>query len=180
MTEVPGTPAGVPAETAPPALGAPVPTPPVGTDEKMFPESYVKQLRDENATHRIAARDAAEATRAAVLGEVQVTLGTKDAEITRLTDELGSAWILAQKIQSSIDAGIPAEKLLAFAEVVKGVDAASIKSSAESLKALLGISHETPVTPGATDPSQGRGQRGLANPGQDPILKALTEASSRR
>jgi hypothetical protein len=148
----------------------------------MFPESYVKQLRDENAGHRIAARDAAEQTRAAVLGEVKPQLDAKDGEITRLTDEVGSAWISAAKLEAALAAVIGEEqagKVTAFANAVQGVDAASIKSSAESLRSLLNLTPE-PATPGATDPSQGRGQRGLANPAQDPILQALTQASGRR
>lgn len=177
MTEVPGTPSGAPEGTTPPAS-----TPPAGTEEKMFPESYVKTLRDESANYRIQARDAAEQTRAAVLGEVAAQLAAKDAEINRLTAEVGDGWILQEKLNQSIAAGVPADKLAGFAAALQGVDTASIKASAESLRALLNITpaDQAGVPPGATDPSQGRGQRGLANPGQDPILKALTEASSRR
>jgi hypothetical protein len=62
----------------------------------MFPESYVKTLRDESANYRIQARDAAEQTRAAVLGEVAAQLAAKDAEINRLTAEVGDGWILQE------------------------------------------------------------------------------------
>jgi phage-related tail protein len=179
MTEVPGTPAGTPAEGS--ALGAPA-APQEGTGEKMFPESYVKQLRDENATHRIAARDAATEVRAAVLGEVQPVIDAAKADASRLQDELGSAWIGAAKLEAALVAIVGEEKakqVSAFAGAVQGAEPASIKASAESLRTLFNLTADgAPV--GATDPTQGRGQRGLANPAQDPILKALTEASSRR
>lgn len=180
MTEAPATAANVSAALAAPVLGAPAPTPeappvapPVGTPEETFPRSYVEQLRQENAQHRINARDAAEQVRTAVLGEVQPVIDAAKADSTRLQADLGDAWILVEKLKSSIDAGVPAEKLFAFAQAVQGVDPASIKSSAESLKSLFGITGEAAPVVGATDPTQGRGQRGLANPGSDPLLQAL-------
>jgi hypothetical protein len=143
----------------------------VGQAEETFPRSYVEQLRAENAQHRINARDAAETVRTAVLGEVQPVIEAAKSEATRLQADLGDAWVLVAKIEASIDAGVPADKLLSFAKAVQGVDPASIKSSATSLKELFGISTPPPV--GATDPTQGSGQRGLANPASDPLLQAL-------
>lgn len=190
MTEAPATPANLQAVLAAPALGAapaPVPAapaaPPVGQAEEMFPRSYVEQLRQENAQHRINARDAAESVRNSVLGEVQPQIDAAKAEATRLQAEVGDGWILLEKLKTAIDAGVPADKLLAFASAVQGVDAASIKSSAESLKNLFGIAVGAGPAPvvGVTDPTQGHGQaRGLANPGQDPLLQALVTASNRR
>jgi hypothetical protein len=172
MTEGP-----TPSPEGTPSLGTPA-APPAGTPEETFPRSYVEQLRQENAQARINARDAAESVRTAVLGEVQPKIDAAEAEATRLKAEVGDGWVTLEKIKQAIDAGVPSDKLLSFAAAVQGVDAASIKSSAISLKELFGISTPAPV--GATDPTQGSGQRGLANPGQDPLLQALVGVVNKR
>jgi hypothetical protein len=141
----------------------------------------VKELRAENAEARIKARDAAESVRTAVLGEVQPVIDAAKADATRLQDDLGSAWVGAAKLEAALVAIIGEEKaaqVSSFAGAVQGVDPASIKASAESLKALFGLTGTVQV--GATDPTQGSGQRGLANPAQDPLLVALTAAANRR
>lgn len=180
MTEAPSvTPSAVAEINS--VLGAPASPPAPVAEPDTFPRSHVEELRRENAAARIALRDASAEVRTAVLGEVQPVIDAAKAEANRLQDDLGSAWVGAAKLEAALVAIIGEEKaaqVSSFAGAVQGVDPASIKQSAESLKALFGLTAQTQV--GATDPTQGRGQRGLANPAQDPILVALTAASNRR
>lgn len=165
-------------DTTPGTPGTPDPAAPPQSAPETFSREYVEELRRENARYRTERNTAAEQARTAAEQEAAKIIAAHESNIARLTDELGESWILAEKIKQSIDAGVPTDKLIAFAGALQGVDEASIKSSALSLKTLFGISDPAPV--GVTDPTQGSGQRGLANPAQDPILQALTEAANRR
>lgn len=162
------TPGPAPSETPTPEQSAP----------ETFSREYVEELRRESARYRTERNTAVEQARTAAEQAAATVISAHEANVARLTDELGESWILVEKIKQSIDAGVPSDKLIAFAGALQGVDEASIKSSAQSLKTLFGISDPAPV--GVTDPTQGSGQRGLANPAQDPILRALTEAANRR
>lgn len=144
---------------------------------KTFSAEYVADLRNEAARYRTERNTVAEQTRTAVTAEFQAKLDAALAENTRLADAVGESWILAEKIQASIGAGVPSDKLLQFANVLTGVDAASIKDSAENAKALFGITGSAQSTPTkATDPTQGAGSGQPVHAlNSDGLLQAITK-----
>lgn len=152
--------------------------PPVAPEApKTFSAEYVTDLRNEAARYRTERNTVAEQTKVAVTAEFQSKLDAAQQEIARLTDNVGESWILQEKIAAAIGAGVPSEKLLAFANVLTGVDAASIKDSAENAKALFGITGSATSTATlATDPTQGQGSGQPVHAlNSDGLLNAITK-----
>ncbi|AIT13333.1 scaffolding protein [Mycobacterium phage Equemioh13] len=159
-----GTPAGTPAPEATPAAEQP--------QGKVYDESYVKELRQEAAAARHAKKDAVEAAVKEVKEAHAAELTARDVRITELENELGSAWTLLQKYETTIDAKVPSDKVRAFVEILQGSDAESITESAKKNLELIGGFDRKPV-PGF-DPTQGFGGRKEDMPlNGDPILNAM-------
>lgn len=165
----------------PEAITTPAETPvtlaPVASQET-FSLEYVQSLRQEAAQHRTAKNAAVEQAQASAQQEWQAKVEAATAENARLTNELGDAWVYVEKVHQTIGANVPTEKILGIAGILKGVDEASIKSSAEETKALLNIS-TAPLSVPATDPTQGSGG-GVAPLNGDILLNAVKRAVGAR
>ncbi|AXH46759.1 scaffolding protein [Mycobacterium phage Acolyte] len=158
-----GTPAG---EPTPVVTDKPLePTP------KTYDETYVKELRQEAAAARVAKKDAVEAAVKEAKEASTAELVARDTRITELENELGNAWTLLQKYETSLDAKVPSDKVRAFVEILQGSDADSITESAKKNLELIGGFDKKPV-PGF-DPTQGFGGNKPLPLNGDPILNAM-------
>ncbi|AAC18456.2 scaffolding protein [Mycobacterium phage Lakes] len=158
-----GTPAGDP---TPVVTDKPLePTP------KTYDEAYVKELRQEAAAARVAKKDAVEAAVKAANDAHTAELAARDTRITELENELGQAWIRLQKLETSLAAKVPSDKVLAFVDILQGEDADSIAESAKKNLELIGGFDKKPVS--GFDPTQGFGGRQELPLNGDPILNAM-------
>jgi hypothetical protein len=145
-------------DTATPLTAAPEAT------EKTYSQKYVNQLRDEAARYRTEKNSAVDAAKESVTQQWQTKF---ESETTRLSNDLGDAWVHAGKLHAAIEAFDPDAKAVAFASALRGQDEDSIKASAESLKKLFG----TATPPKATDPTQGSSSHAPLN--GHPLLEKL-------
>lgn len=142
-------------------------------EPKLFDEAYVKSLRDEAASARIAKKDAVEAAEKALKDAHAAELAARDTAYLELQNELGAAWIELEKIQTSLDAKVPSDKVKQFVSILQGEDKDSIQESAKSALQLFGgFDSKTP----AFDPTQGSGGRNPMALNGDPILDAIKRA----
>lgn len=82
--------------------------------------------------------------------ELEAQLEEKDGEISSGRTEV-------EKLKAAIGAGVANDKVLAFADLLKGDSPEELASHAEELKELFGSEPEKPKKETATDPSQGSG-----------------------
>ncbi|QLF84578.1 scaffolding protein [Mycobacterium phage Gail] len=153
------------------------PTPvekPLEKDPKVFDEAYVKELRQEAAAARHAKKDAVDAAVKELNEKHQAELAERDTRYTELENELGKAWTLLQKYETTIDAKVPSDKVRQFVAILQGNDAESIGESAKSnLELIGGFESRSP----AFDPTQGFGGKPKDMPlNGDPILDAIRKA----
>jgi len=76
------------------------------------------------------------------------------------------------KVTTALNLGVPSERVVQFASILKGGSEEEIRASAESAKELFG---EVKKHQPATDPTQGSGGGPVPLNG-DPILAALVKA----
>ncbi|QFG11817.1 scaffolding protein [Mycobacterium phage SemperFi] len=158
------TPEGTPAAETPEVKAPETP--------KVYDEAYVKELRQEAAAARVAKKDAVDAAVKAANEAHTAELSARDVRITELENELGKAWTLLQKYETTIDAKVPSDKVRAFVEILQGSDAESITESAKKNLELIGGFETKPVR--GFDPTQGFGGRKEDMPlNGDPILNAM-------
>lgn len=164
MSDTDNTPAESAPAAATPEVAAPAP--------ETFSKEYVQELRNEAANYRNRAKTAADEARAAVQAEYDAKLADKDVAYLELQNQLGQAWIELEKVYTAIEARIPSDKVRAFAAILQGDDADSIKESAKTAADLFGgLDSKSP----AFDPTQGKGGTPLPLNG-DPLLNALKKA----
>ena len=145
---------------------------PLEAQPKLFDEAYVKSLRDEAASARVAKKDAVDAAVSAAHEAHQAELAARDTALNELQGELSGAKLELEKLYISIDSRVPSDKVRAFASLLQGSDSDSIKESAKAAYELAGgFSTKSP----AFDPTQGTGGRDIPLNG-DPILEAIKKA----
>lgn len=147
---------------------------PMEPQPKLFDEAYVKSLREEAAAARVAKKDAVEAAVKAANEAHQAELASKDTAYTELQGELAAAKLELEKLLISIDAGVPSDKVRAFASLIQGTDTESLTASAQAAYELAGgfASAKSP----AFDPTQGFGGKKDLPLNGDPILNAIKAA----
>ncbi|QFP95500.1 scaffolding protein [Mycobacterium phage GaugeLDP] len=162
-------------DSTPEGTPAPEAATPMEPQGKVYDEAYVKALRDEAASHRVAKKDAVEAAVKELNEKHAAELAARDTAYTELQNELGAAWIELEKVYLSLDAKVPNDKVRAFIEILDGTDRDSIAESVEKRLSLVeGLGGGKPSP--AFDPSQGRGGRPPLPLNGDPILDAISRA----
>ena len=141
-------------ETTTTTEATPAAVTPVVTPAETFSLEYVQGLRQEAAKYRTEKNDAVTAAKESVNQDWATKVTGIEEKSSALEADLGDAWVYAAKIEAAVAAGVPSDKLLAFVQILKGSDAATIQASVESAKALFG-GFSTTVP--ATDPTQGSG-----------------------
>ena len=146
---------------------------PLEAQPKLFDEAYVKSLRDEAASARVAKKDAVDAAVKAASDAHQAELASRDTTYTELQSELAASRVELEKLYVTIDANVPSDKVRAFVGILQGNDTESITASAKSAYELAGgFKTNGP----AFDPTQGFGGRDPLPLNGDPILAAIKAA----
>jgi len=161
VTNTPSEAAAQPAPVAPPA--------------ETFGLEYVQQLRGEAAKYRNEKKDAVEAAKAETAQQWQGKISEAGNETAALQVKLDSAQTEMIKVTTALTLGVPSERVVQFAALLKGDSEEDIRSSAESAKELFGDFKKSVP---ATDPTQGSGGGAIPLNG-DPILEALKKAVNR-
>lgn len=146
---------------------------PVATPAETFSLDYVQTLRQEAAKYRTEKNDAVTAAKDAVNQDWATKVTGAEEKSSALEADLGDAWVYAAKIEAAVTAGVPSDKLLAFVQILKGSDDATIQASVESAKALFGGFGSTVP---ATDSTQGSGGVPSIGLNSDGIMTALNSA----
>lgn len=137
---------------------------------KVYDEAYVKELRQEAAKARVDKKEAVEAAVAAAKAEHAAELAARDTSFTELQNELASAKLELDKLKIAIAADVPSDKVLAFAEILKGDDVESLTESAKSSLELFGGVKRQVI---GFDPSAGTGGKEPLALNGDGILHAM-------
>jgi hypothetical protein len=162
-------------DTATPNEAAAQPAPVAATADS-FSLEYVQQLRGEAAKYRNEKKDAVEAARAETTQQWESKLDEASNATAKLQSQLSSANTEMVKVTTALTLGVPSERVVQFAALLKGDSEEDIKSSAESAKELFGDFKQSVP---ATDPTQGTGGGKDLPLNGDPILAALTKAVGR-
>lgn len=142
-----------------------------GLEPKVYSEDYVKQLRQEAAKYRTEKNDAINAAKAEITASFETQLAEKNTAFSELEGQLGAAGVELTKLRTALALQVPSDKVLAFAELLKGSTEEEIQQSAASAKELFGGFKSPPI-----DPTQGTGGGGHIPLNGDPILAALKRA----
>ncbi|OIR43201.1 hypothetical protein [Corynebacterium sp. NML120713] len=95
-----------------------------------------------------------------------------EAALKEKGEEVQTERTEVEKLKAAIGAGIPTDKMITFAGLLKGETEEELVSHAEELKKLFVIEETTPAKSKATDPSQGSGGKHLPLNG-DPLLESV-------
>lgn len=158
-------------EATTPAEAAAQPAP-VAEKAETFGLEYVQQLRGEAAKYRNEKKEAVEAARAEVSQQWETKLQQATNATADVQAELSTAKTDMVKVTTALTLGVPSDKVIQFASILKGGSEEEIRASAESAKELFG---EVKKSQPATDPTQGSGGGPVPLNG-DPILSALMKA----
>lgn len=154
------------AQTTPETAPAPVQETAATTSQapvETFNLEYVQQLRSEAAKYRTEKNDAVNAAKLAASTEWESKLAAEQTRYNELSIKLGGYDTELTKIKTAIEAGVPSDKVLAFAGILQGSSEDEIKSAAESAKALFGGLGTADL---ATDPTQGTGGHAGSSPAE--------------
>lgn len=99
------------------------------------------------------------------VSQLEAALKEKDEQVQTERTEV-------EKLKAAIGAGIPTDKVVTFAGLLKGETEEELVSHVEELKKLFVIEEHTPTKSKATDPSQGSGGKHLPLNG-DPLLESV-------
>lgn len=131
------------------------------------------KANNEAAKYRTEKNEAVEAAKKEVADSFNSKIEELEARIKEGDEELGSSRHEVERIKASLEAGISADKVLSFADLLKGDNSEELRSHAESLKELFSAG-DAPRSSKAIDPSQGKGGGVPLN--GDPLLNSLKSA----
>jgi hypothetical protein len=147
--------------------------PAVTSQVETFSREYVESLRNEAAKYRTEKTGAVEAAKTEAQAAFDAKLAERDTAYTELEGQLGVAGVELTKLRIALELGVPSEKVLAFAEILKGATEEELKESGtKSFELFSGLKSANAA---AIDPTQGSGNHHLPLNG-DPLLAALKRA----
>lgn len=160
---------------------AATPAAPAMTKVEDLPDWAQKEITDtraEAAKYRVEKNEAVDTAVAAAQVKFQEQLDAASNAKTEVESKLAGAILETSKLKAALGAGIPADKVVEFSDLLKGDTDEELKSHATELKKLFNVDPGKPSTVPAVDPSQGSGNESLPLNG-DPLVRAV-EAIVRR
>lgn len=151
-----------------------------GVNENQAPEKeelpqwardQITKANNQAAKYRTEKNEAVEAAKKEVEDSFASKIEELEAAGQKANEEVTASRHEVDRIKAALEAGIATDKVLSFADLLKGENPDELRSHAESLKELFGT-NEAPRTSKATDPSQGQGNTHLPLNG-DPLLEAV-------
>lgn len=144
-------------------------------EENVLPDwarDQITKANKEAAKYRTEKNEAVEAAKAEVTADFQKRVEELEAQIAAKEGEVGSTRYEVDRLKVAIQAGIDNDKVISFAELLKGDTSEELVSHAEELKKLFTTEEQKKSSVKATDPSQGSGNSLPLN--GDPLLNAIT------
>lgn len=151
-----------------------------GVNENQAPEKeeipqwardQITKANNQAAKYRTEKNEAVEAAKKEVEDSFSSKIEELEAAGQKANDEVTASRHEVDRIKAALEAGIATDKVLSFADLLKGENPDELRSHAESLKELF-TTEEAPRASKATDPSQGQGNNHLPLNG-DPLLEAV-------
>lgn len=131
----------------------------------------ITKANNQAAKYRTEKNEAVEAAKKEVEDSFASKIEELEAAGQKANDEVTASRHEVDRIKAALEAGIATDKVLSFADLLKGENPDELRSHAESLKELF-VTNEAPRASKATDPSQGQGNNHLPLNG-DPLLEAV-------
>lgn len=125
-----------------------------------FARNLITNLRQENAGLRVKTKEKVDKTKETVAGEFESKLDESNTAHEATKGQLHEASLYLAKLTAVLEAGVPADRVLAVASRVNGTDADTIAKDVVEVKKLFGIvdavEKQQPRVQ-ATDPTLGKG-----------------------
>lgn len=148
-------------------------------DLPQWARDQITKANNEAAKYRTEKNDAVEAAKAELTESFQTKIQELEAQVAEKSGEEAVARTEVEKLKAAIDAGIKSDKIVSFADLLKGDSPDELRSHADQLKELFSTDDQQKETKNsATDPTQGQGSTLPLN--GDPLLKAVTDKLYRR
>lgn len=141
-------------------------------DLPQWARDQITKANDQAAKYRVEKNDAVEAAKAEVEKDYTARIEELQAKFNESQEAVNSERHEVDKLKAAIEAGIANDKVLDFADLLKGDNPEELKSHADKLKSLFTTDNEhKSEKQDATDPTQGQGNSLPLN--GDPLLNAL-------
>lgn len=148
---------------------------PVATmnDLPQWAQDEITNTRAEAAKYRTQKNEAVEAAKAELAESYTEKIQALEAQIAEAQDGEKNSRTEVEKLKTAINAGIQHDKILGFADLLKGETPEELVSHADELKSLFTTVEQPKATKSpATDPSQGQGGEHLPLNG-DQLLQSV-------
>lgn len=145
--------------------------------EDVLPDWAREKLTKANnqaAKYRTEKKEAVEQAKQEAAEEYSSKIEQLEAALQDKDSEIAGGRTEVAKLKAAIAAGVANDKILPFADLLKGDDEEELASHAKELKKLF-LTEEEPKKQPATDPSQGSGNDSLPLNG-DPLLNSVLAA----
>ena len=140
-------------------------------DLPQWARDQITKANDQAAKYRVEKNDAVEAAKAEVEKDYTARIEELQAKFNESQEAVNSERHEVDKLKAAIEAGIANDKVLDFADLLKGDNPEELKSHADKLKSLFTNNEQKSEKQAATDPTQGQGNSLPLN--GDPLLNAL-------
>lgn len=141
-------------------------------------QSKIAEANAEAAKYRVEKKDAVEAAKQEVTTEFEAKIAALEEQIELEKQEAGNSRTEVQKIKAALAAGVASDKVLSFADLLKGENEEELTSHAEEVKKLF-VTDEANTKSRATDHSQGSGSGSVTPLNGDPLLQKVMSVVNR-
>lgn len=155
-----------------------VTTEPTKNELPEWAQQKIAEANAEAAKYRVEKKDAVEAAKQEVTTEFEAKIAALEEQIELEKQEAGNSRTEVQKIKAALAAGVASDKVLSFAELLKGETEEELTTHAEEVKKLFTV-EDTSNKSRATDHSQGSGSGSATPLNGDPLLQKVMAVVNR-
>lgn len=141
-------------------------------------QQKIAEANAEAAKYRVEKKDAVEAAKQEVTTEFEAKIAALGEQIELEKQEAGNSRTEVQKIKAALAAGVASDKVLSFADLLKGETEEELTTHAEEVKKLF-TADDTSKKSRATDHSQGSGSGSVTPLNGDPLLQKVMAVVNR-
>lgn len=141
-------------------------------------QQKIAEANAEAAKYRVEKKDAVEAAKQEVTTEFEAKIAALEEQIELEKQEAGNSRTEVQKIKAALAAGVASDKVLSFADLLKGETEEELTTHAEEVKKLF-TADDTSKKSRATDHSQGSGSGSVTPLNGDPLLQKVMAVVNR-
>lgn len=141
-------------------------------------QTKIAEANAEAAKYRVEKKDAVEAAKQEVTTEFEAKISALEEQIELEKQEVGNSRTEVQKIKAALSAGVASDKVLSFADLLKGENEEELSTHADEVKKLF-ATEEVNTKSRATDHSQGSGSGSATPLNGDPLLQKVMSVVNR-